>query len=201
MRGDTHVRFGSAAQGNGTVAMPSPRSGPTAQGQEKYEARAATRVLASRSQQWPGRAYTVITEPPPVRPPHTLKWSASVSRFTRTMTSSSTATPDGEVTATIRWRASIRARSSSGSTSVPSRLRETSGLRARAGSTPGRARTWLPRMLRRVMPSARTRLDPTAALLAVGTFHIAEQASPGAAVTRDGDAGADMKEPSRGTAA
>ncbi|MFC5785590.1 transposase, partial [Streptomyces aureus] len=33
MRGDTHVRFGSAARGNGTTATSSPRPEPTAQGQ------------------------------------------------------------------------------------------------------------------------------------------------------------------------
>lgn len=40
MRGDTHVRFGSAAQRNGTAAMPSPRSGPTAQTHTHESARA-----------------------------------------------------------------------------------------------------------------------------------------------------------------
>uniref|UniRef100_A0AAU2UWJ7 Tetratricopeptide repeat protein n=1 Tax=Streptomyces sp. NBC_00003 TaxID=2903608 RepID=A0AAU2UWJ7_9ACTN len=33
MRGDTHVRFGSAARGDGTTATSSPRPEPTAQGQ------------------------------------------------------------------------------------------------------------------------------------------------------------------------
>ncbi len=34
MRGDTHVRFGSAARGNGTTATSSPRPEPTAQGHD-----------------------------------------------------------------------------------------------------------------------------------------------------------------------